>query len=109
MDQDQFLRTIYGQLEIGMKVLTPKRSTDITEIRESGDIVYEVGGAYRKVLSRDELTAVYQHLESDRLGRSALQTIVPRSRTTNVSTIKWILNHFDLATEHPDRSWSKNW
>lgn len=109
MNQDQFLREIYGQIEVGMKVLTPKRVTDITEIRESGDIVYKIAGSYQKVLSRDELTRVFDCLDKDQLKGPTLRQIVPQSRTTNVSTIKWILNRFDLARELPDRSWAKNW
>ena len=109
MNEDEFLRRIYGQLEIGMPVQTPKRKTDIREIRPSGDIVYEITGGYQKVLSREELREVYRHLANDQLERWTLSRIVPRSRTTNVSTIKWILCRFNLATEQPDRSWTRTW
>jgi len=109
MREEEFLTRIYRQLEIGMPVLIPNRPTDITGIRESGDIVYQIDGGYQKVLSRHELTNVYSRLADDGLKRTDFREIVPRSRTTNVTTIKWILRRFDLARELPDRSWVKNW
>lgn len=109
MKKEDFLNSIYNQLDAGMKLLTPNRRTDIVEIRESGDIVYLIANAYQKVLSRAELERVYEHLERGSIKTSALREIVTPSRTCNVSTIKWILGHLNLARENGDRSWEKNW
>lgn len=92
-----------------MKVLVPKRKTDIVEITERGDIVYLVADTYRKVLSKQELVDVYLHLSQGAIKTSTLRKIVTPSRTCNVSTIRWLLWKFDLATQQPDRSWSKTW
>lgn len=92
-----------------MKVLVPKRKTDILHIQDTGDIIYRIADAYKKVLSREELIQVYEHLEKGALDTSALRKIVSPSRTCNVSTIKWILSKFDLARESLDRTWIKNW
>jgi len=109
MNEDEFLRRIYGELEIGMPVQTPTRQTDIKEIRPSGDIVYEITGGYQKVLSRKELCEVYRYLSENQLERWTLSRIVPRSRTTNVATITWILSRLNLAIEQADRSWVRTW
>ncbi len=92
-----------------MKVLVPNRKTDILDIRDSGDIVYRIADAYKKVLSKKELIQVYEHLETGALDSSALRQIVTPSRTCNASTIKWILSRFELARESMDRTWIKNW
>jgi hypothetical protein len=107
--KEDFLQSIYDRLESGMKILTPNRQTDILEIRESGDIVYLVANAYKKVLSRQELELVYDHLEQGAVKTSVLRDIVTPSRTCNVSTIKWILGHLNLARENDNRSWEKTW
>ncbi len=109
MNQTQFLERVYQGIDTGMKVLIPKRKTDIIDVTESGEIVYMVADTYRKVLSKQELIAVYQHLCQGSIKTSTLRKIVTPSRTCNVSTIRWILWRFDLATEQPDRSWTKSW
>ncbi|MBX2869488.1 MAG: hypothetical protein KTR18_12475 [Acidiferrobacterales bacterium] len=109
MNQAEFLERIYQGIETGMNVLIPKRKTDIVEITESGEIVYMVADTYRKVLSKQELIEVYQHLSEGAIKTSTLRKIVTPSRTCNVSTIRWILWRFDLATEQADRSWLKRW
>ncbi len=109
MEKEQFLSRIYNGIEVGMKVLIPKRKTDIVEVSPSGDIVYMVADTYRKVLSRNELSEVFDHLDSGTIKTSTLRKIVTPSRTCNVSTIRWLLGRFDLATEQADKSWKKNW
>ena len=109
MNQDQFLSVIYTELKVGMKVLIPKRKTDIVKIQCSGDIVYRIADAYDKVLTKQELIRVYQHLEDGSLNSSALREIVSPSRTCNVSTIKWILSRFNLARQHHSKYWVKTW
>lgn len=109
MNKDKFFEVIYDGIAVGMKVLTPRRVTNIVEIRQSGDIVYTVAGAYHKVLSKRELEAVFAELEQGEVDTSTLRKIVTSSRTCNVSTIKWLLTHLDLAEETPSRSLIRRW
>jgi len=109
MNQTQFLDKIYNGVEAGMTVLIPKRKTDIVEVTDTGEIVYLIADTYRKVLSKQELMDVYQNLSAGSIKTSTLRKIVTPSRTCNVSTIRWLLSRFELATEQPDRSWKKNW
>ncbi len=109
MELEDFLNRIHSQVSAGIKVLIPRRRTDILEVRDSGDIVYLIAGAYRKTLSRGELVSVYDRLAEGPLKTSELRRIVTPSRTCNVSTIKWILEHCGLAAEAPDRTWVRTW
>ena len=109
MNQEQFLSAIYAELKVGMKVLIPKRKTDIVKIQSSGDIVYRIADAYNKVLTKQELIRVYEHLENGSLNGSTLREIVSPSRTCNVSTIKWILSRFNLARQNHLKNWVKTW
>ena len=109
MNQAQFLEKIYSGVETGMKVLVPKRKTDILEISDTGEIIYMIADTYRKVLSKQELLDVYQQLCIGPIKTSNLRKIATPTRTCNVSTIRWLLWRFDLATEQSDRSWVRNW
>ena len=109
MQLEQFLDRIYDRIHPGIKVLIPRRQTEILSVRENGDIVYLVAGSYRKTLSRTELMEVFRQLQGGPLSTSLMRRIVTPARTCNVSTIKWILEHCDLA--HPDagRCWIRTW
>lgn len=109
MNQEQFLSVIYSELKVGMKVLIPKRKTDIVKVQRSGNIVYRIADAYDKVLTKQELIRVYEHLENGSLNDSALREIASPSRTCNVSTIKWILSRFSLAHQNQNKYWVKAW
>ncbi len=109
MTKQAFFDVIYNKLRPGMNILVPKRVSAIEQISETGDIIYCLNRSYRKSLSRDELSRVYDELESGDLTTNKLRKIVTTSRPCNVSTIKWILRKFELATETDRNVWHKNW
>ena len=109
MKLEEFLGRIYDQVQPGIKVLIPKRQTEILAIRDNGDIIYLVAGTYRKTLSRAELASVFERLASGPVTTAMLREIVTPSRTCNVSTIKWILQCCDLARQGTDRYWTRTW
>ena len=109
MQLEHFLNRVYDHVYPGIKVLVPRRQTEILSIRENGDIVYLVASAYRKTLSRTELADVFMHLDNGPVSTAKMRQIVTPARTCNVSTIKWILQRCDLARQDDGRYWVRNW
>lgn len=109
MKLEEFLDTIYNRITPGMQILVPKRVSRILEVSDEGDIHYLLRESYKKTVYRDELIDVHRQLMKGKLTQSQLRAITTSSRTSNVSTIKWLLSICRLAEESDNEVWEPTW
>ena len=109
MNENQYLQVIYGSIKVGMRVPKPRKTSEILNIKENGNIYYRIGNANEKAVTKTELSQTYGILKKRRLSNSHLNDIATSSKPCNVTTIKWLLTHSGVAIENADGTFSKAW
>ncbi|WP_206745096.1 hypothetical protein, partial [Vibrio vulnificus] len=110
MTLEIFLASIYDQISVGMKIDKPKVISEILEIYSNGNIYYRVGAKNKKFVSRSELSALFDLLDSGNTVTSKhIRSIIPSSKPCNATTIKWLLKRSDLVGVNDKDEFSRKW
>lgn len=109
MDESQFLMVIYDSIEVGTKIRKPRKISEVLRITENGNIYYRIGENNQKAVTKVELVKTYKVLKKGKLSNSDLSKIVTKSKPCNVTTIKWLLIHANIAMENTDGTFTNCW
>lgn len=112
MTQQEFLHTIYSNIKPGMVVIKPIKNSKILSISKLKHIWYRIGIKNEKNVSEKELKQIYKWLDREPLPTKVIARIVTPAKTCNVTTIKWMLTHFNLAVEKDinfEKKFVKTW